>query len=227
MGNYVFLNICLYTEGTTDIRFLENIVQQTYERAAIQAYGEIDIELHVITIDKTGLNFTQQVLKAAQKAKQEYGATIICVHSDADSSSIDNTLNTKFVPAQRCLLEQENDSCSRILVNLIPVHMTEAWILADKQLLKRQIGTTLSDTELNLNKDPESISNPKQAIENAIRIARQNIVKRRRRNLGIGELYAPLGQLINIDQLMDLKSYRQFWDNVINSLKQLTLMRAN
>lgn len=81
MGNYVFLNICLYTEGTTDIRFLENIVQQTYERAAIQAYGEIDIELHVITIDKTGLNFTQQVLKAAQKAKQEYGATIICVHS--------------------------------------------------------------------------------------------------------------------------------------------------
>lgn len=173
MGNYVFLNICLYTEGTTDIRFLENTVQQTYERAAIQAYGEIDIELHVITIDKTGLNFTQQVLKAAQKAKQEYGATIICVHSDADSSSIDNTLNTKFVPAQRCLLEQENDSCSRILVNLIPVHMTEAWILADKQLLKRQIGTTLSDTELNLNKDPESISNPKQAIENAIRIARQ------------------------------------------------------
>lgn len=227
MGNYVFLNICLYTEGTTDIRFLENIVQQTYERAAIQAYGEIDIELHVITIDKTGLNFTQQVLKAAQKAKQEYGATIICVHSDADSSSIDNTLNTKFVPAQRCLLEQENDSCSRILVNLIPVHMTEAWILADKQLLKRQIGTTLSDTELNLNKDPESISNPKQAIENAIRIARQNIVKRRRRNLEIGELYAPLGQLINIDQLMDLKSYRQFWDNVINSLKQLNLMRAN
>ena len=227
MGNYVFLNICLYTEGTTDIRFLENIVQQTYERAAIQAYGAIDIELNVITIDKTGLNFTQQVLKAAQKAKQEYGATIICVHSDADSSSIDNTLNTKFVPAQRCLLEQENDSCSRILVNLIPVHMTEAWILADKQLLKRQIGTTLSDTELNLNKDPESISNPKQAIENAIRIARQNIVKRRRRNLGIGELYAPLGQLINIDQLMDLKSYRQFWDNVINSLKQLNLMRAN
>ena len=227
MGNYVFLNICLYTEGTTDIRFLENIVQQTYERAAIQAYGEIDIELHVITIDKTGLNFTQQVLKAAQKAKQEYGATIICVHSDADSSSIDNTLNTKFVPAQRCLLEQENDSCSRILVNLIPVHMTEAWILADKQLLKRQIGTTLSDTELNLNKDPESISNPKQAIENAIRIARPDIVKRRRRNLGIGELYAPLGQLINIDQLMDLKSYRQFWDNVINSLKQLNLMRAN
>ena len=227
MGNYVFLNICLYTEGTTDIRFLENIVQQTYERAAIQAYGEIDIELHVITIDKTGLNFTQQVLKAAQKAKQEYGATIICVHSDADSSSIDNTLNTKFVPAQRCLLEQENDSCSRILVNLIPVHMMEAWILADKQLLKQQIGTTLSDTDLNLNKDPESISNPKQAIENAIRIARQNIVKRRRRNLGIGELYAPLGQLINIDQLMDLKSYRQLWDNVINSLKQLNLMRAN
>ena len=38
MGNYDFLNICLYTEGTTDIRFLENIVQQTYERAAIQAY---------------------------------------------------------------------------------------------------------------------------------------------------------------------------------------------
>ena len=124
-------------------------------------------------------------------------------------------------------MEQENDSCSKILVNLIPVHMTEAWILADKRLLKQQIGTTLSDTELNLNKAPESISNPKQAIENAIRIARQNIVKRRRRNLGIGELYAPLGQLINIDQLMDLKSYRQFWDNVINSLKQLNLMRAN
>lgn len=221
MGNYVFLNIGLYTEGKTDIRFLSNIVQQTYERAAIQAYGEIDIELHVVKIDKTGLNFTQQVLKAAQKAKQEYGATIICVHSDADSSSIDHTLNTKFVPAQKCLLEQADDSCAKILVNLIPVQMMEAWILADKH------GTTLSDEELNLNKDPESISKPKQAIENAIRIARQHIVKRRRRDLGIGELYAPLGQLINIEQLMELKSYRQFWGNVVSSLQQLHLVHHN
>ena len=77
MGNYVFLNICLYTEGTTDIRFLENIVQQTYESAAIQAYGEIDIELHVITIDKTDLNFTQQVIKVNLKAKQENSTPII------------------------------------------------------------------------------------------------------------------------------------------------------
>lgn len=68
MGNYIFLNICLYTEGTTDIRFLENIVQQTYERAAIQAYGEIDIELHVITIDKTGLNFTASI-KSCSKSQ--------------------------------------------------------------------------------------------------------------------------------------------------------------
>ena len=57
----------LFTEGSTDIIFLQNIVQKTLEAVAFDCQGQLDIETLPLEIDKTGLTFTQQVLQAAKK----------------------------------------------------------------------------------------------------------------------------------------------------------------
>lgn len=53
----------LFAEGSTDIRFLESIVNRTLVDIAYECKGEIEIELKVISIDKKNLDFRQQVYK--------------------------------------------------------------------------------------------------------------------------------------------------------------------
>ena len=50
---------------------MESVVKTTLENLAIECSGYIETELEIIKIEKTGLSFNHQVLKAAEKAKRE------------------------------------------------------------------------------------------------------------------------------------------------------------
>ena len=50
MANYLLIG--LYTEGDTDIRFLESIVRRTYEAVAFDGRGDIDIDVCTLNIHK-------------------------------------------------------------------------------------------------------------------------------------------------------------------------------
>ena len=78
MSNFILTG--LFTEGTTDIRFLESIVKTTLENLALECSGYIETELQIINIEKSSLSFNQQVLKAAEKAKNDFGVLILFVH---------------------------------------------------------------------------------------------------------------------------------------------------
>ena len=92
-------------------------------------------------------------------------------------------------------------------------------MLADKQLLKDEIGTTKSDDELGINHDPESMSDPKQVVKEAIRIAESGTSKRRHK-LHISELYSIIGDKLRISELMKLKSYRSFQEAVRDTYRK-------
>ena len=96
-------------------------------------------------------------------------------------------------------------------------------MLADKELLKKHIGTTENDRELGIDRAPETIPDPKAAIENAIRIAMDNLPKRRHK-ITISELYEIMGDAIGLEQLMSLSSYRKFTDEVRNTYRILGYM---
>ena len=83
----------------------------------------------------------------------------LAIHTDADDNTCEERMGNKIIPAQKELDGLKEDIC-RVLTPVIPVRMTEAWMLADKQLLKDEIGTTKSDDELGINHDPESMSDP-------------------------------------------------------------------
>ena len=98
-------------------------------------------------------------------------------------------------------------------------------MLADKELLKKEIGTKKSDKELDIYKKPESYSDPKTIIENAIRIALQERTKRHRKELTIADLYLSMGQSIPIDKLKSIPSYIRFQDNVRNAFRKLNYLQ--
>ena len=212
----------LFTEGTTDIRFLESIVRKTLEDVAFECQGQIETEVKTIEINKTGFGFVEQVLLASKKGINDYGIMLLCVHTDSDNDTDKRVVESKIIPAIKSLEDQNETEYCKLLVFLIPVYMTEAWMLADKELLKSEIGTQLSNFDLGIHAMPEGITNPKETIINAIRIVQSDLTRRKRnRGLDISELYQIIGQKLELSQLENLESYRKFKESLKSAFKEL------
>lgn len=219
MSNFILAG--LFTEGTTDNRFLSSVVQRTLEEVAFDCTGDIETKVEIICINKSGLTFNEQVLDASKLAFNKFGITLLFVHTDSDSPSDEFIFQTKIIPAQKILLEQDNTYC-KSMIAIVPIQMSESWMIADKQLLKDEIGIEKTDTELGIHLNPESITNPKSLIENIIRLSKEDLSKRRRnKGLNISDLYQIIGQKIEISELDKLSSYIKFKTSLINKLRDL------
>lgn len=217
------LYIGIITEGPTDVRFLKSVIERTFQDIAFnECIPDIEIQTFIIQTSKIGLDFCEYVKQASLDGVDSYGIMTLAVHTDADKDSYEERKDNKIVPAMTVLEGLDENYC-KILTPVIPVRMTEAWMLADKELLKRHIGTTENDRVLGIDRAPETISDPKAAIENAIRIAMNDLPKRRHR-ITISELYGIMGDAIGLDKLMSLSSYYKFTDEVRNTLRALGYM---
>ena len=212
----------LISEGPTDNRFLESIVNRTFNEIAFECTGDIETVVVPLKIESVGLDFVEKTIKASEKGTNEYGIMVLCVHTDADGPSETKAFEFKIVPAQDALSEKA--TLCQILVALIPVQMIEAWMLADKELFKHEIGTSLRDIDLNIHRDPEQIADPKFTIQEAIRIAREGMTKRRRHELNISDLYSTLGQKIAIEKLNALRSFQNFKESVREAYRKLNYL---
>ncbi len=213
----------LIAEGATDHRFLKPIVEKSLVDIAFDCQGQVDIEVRVIECAK-GTTFTDYVSNAAQKGHQEYGISILIVHSDADNHNAENTYHNKILPAKDKLEQQSDETHCKRMAALVPIYETEAWMLADKALLIKQIRTDKSESELNINGNPETFNNPKERIEEAIRIGRSDLPRKIRNALSISELYDYLGGAIQIEKLRAFSSYQDFENNIRQELAKLNYL---
>lgn len=205
------ITIGYIVEGSTDVRFLENIIRRTFEDVALRCEREIEIYSVVSIKAEKGDTFVQQIQEAIRDAERQ-GIEFVCIHCDADDSNDEHVRKYKIIPAfEAC--ESFRVANDIKLLSLIPVYMTEAWMLADKSVFKDEISSGLDDSELRIHRPPESYNDPKNVIKEAIRISQQNI-SRRRRKLDIADLYLPLGQKISLDSLKRLPSYQNFFRQI-------------
>jgi hypothetical protein len=212
----------LLTEGSTDTRFLRPVVEKTLNNIAwAECRGYIEVRVLPLDKEKAGLSFTEQVLAAAKSAYAQYSINILCIHADADGRSLEASYQNKIDPMLAALALKSADEYCKITLPIIPIQETEAWMLADTDLLKDEIGTTKPDHELGIHRSPEMVANPKEVIEEAIRIARQHLTKRRRYELSIADLYLPIGEKIDIEHLQKLPSFVNFQDNVRKAFREL------
>lgn len=211
----------IIAEGSTDIRFLKPIIEKTLIALAIDCRSQIDTEVFELAIEKSGKNFVEQVLEAATLG-ESYAINLLFVHTDADDINSTATYRQKIEPAIAALLEKDE----RLpLVAVIPVQEIESWMLADKKLLKEEIGTIKTDAELGIDRSPESIAKPKEIIEEAIRIARADFPKKRRTALTLAALYQPIGTKLEIDSLLKLSSFQDFMHNLRTAFIRLNLIK--
>lgn len=219
------LFVGLIAEGATDYLFLEPIIEKVFLEIAYNCRGEVDVDVKKIECDK-GEGFTDYVLNAAQRGKENFISMFI-VHTDADSNSASHTYAHKIRPAKTLLNEKKDSDYCKNMIALVPIHETESWMLADKNLFIKTVGTNKNENQLNINGHPETFNNPKERIENAIRIGRQNLPKKLRNSLKIIDLYSYLGQAMKIENLRTYRSYCDFNRNVKQELIKLNLLSEN
>ncbi len=215
------LYIGFTVEGSTDTRFLTQVIQNVVEETALDCRTDVVIEdVKLVYVPKT--EFIETMLKASRKAVKEYGMSVLCIHADSDAKSIANVMEYKFTPFAEALNPMADDEYCKTIVPVIPIQMTEAWMMADKELLKTKIAAQgKRDIDLGLERDPEAYADPKQAIETAIRVAQAGKTKRRRNELTINDLYDEMGQSIPLHRLRELPSFQHFEENVRNAFRLL------
>ena len=214
------LQIAYTTEGNTDERFLGSIIEKTFESLLFES--DIEIEIHPpVHVKGEGKPFNEKIKAVATKYNYFH---VICVHCDSDDPAIDFVLKHKINPAFKLVDDTEN-ACNN-LVAVIPVQMTEAWMLVDIDLFLGEINTNKSCDELNLpckTSQIENIANPKIRIEEALRKAQINLSKRRSK-IKIADLYTPISQKLTMARLEQLPSFRAFKENVKSSLIYLNYL---
>lgn len=214
------IQIAYTTEGTTDERFLGNIIEKTFESLLYESDTEIEIHSPV-HVSESGATFVERIKAVATKYNYFH---VICVHCDSDSQDTTDVFMNKINPAFEGV-GNTDDACKN-LVALIPVQMTEAWMLADVDLLLAEINTNKTCDELNLPckaRNIESLADPKTRIKEALSSAQ--VGSRRRSKLSISNLYSPISQKLTIKQLEQLPSYRSFKEQVRLSLIYLNYLR--
>jgi len=217
------LTIAYTSEGSTDQRFLKSIIVKVFEEVA---YGgcqdSIDIFDPVFIRFPKKDDFVKSLVEVSIEA-YKIGINVLCVHVDADDKSDKKVTQLKLDPAFMAIEKlHENVSC-KILVAIIPIRMTEAWMLADTDLLKDEIGTDLSNTHLGISRSPELITVPKKNIEIALSIAQAHLPKRRKKIL-IEDLYQPIGQKVTMEKLETLSSFNKFKTSVEEALRKLNYL---
>lgn len=222
------LVLALYAEGRTDERFLPLIIRRTAEQIILeQGKFPVDVSEPIVLRIKEPKppNRAACVLRAACQAK---GYHALVVHSDADDSKPERAMAERLQPGFDLVSKEKYKAC-RQLVPIIPIRMTEAWMLADVKALQEVIGTDLDADGMGIPKKAKSVENdadPKKRLENAVRNVEKHHSRRsrRRRRIKLGSLYEPLGESISLESLKPLSAYRRFRNDLEKTLAELNII---
>jgi hypothetical protein len=215
----------LFVEGPTDYDFLPPVIRRTTEQILAQHEQSGMYEASVLIVQLTKDRKKDRAEGILQAACDAYGYHALIVHSDADNPEPSKARFERIEPGFK-LVKETNENVCKDLVAIIPVQAIEAWILADYELLLREVGTDLKANNLGIPetaKYVQKISKPKRRLEEAVQMAYASR-SRRRREIDMRFLYQPMGEKINLERLQQVPSYIQFVEDLTETLKSLNLI---
>ena len=208
------VTIACLTEGKTDDRFLLGIIARTFESILLKAPGEIMV-MEPQFFGKSSTKGVEDIVD------QMDGYDIICIHADTDNLSPQQAIQQRIQPVINTIRNKGNTSC---IVPIMPIRMTEAWMLADKDAFIEELDTEKSYADLNISSNIENIADPKQIIIEAIRIVDADLPKKERGQVDISDLYTVLALSSQLSELERLSSYQTFVEDVVTCLKHLNFI---
>lgn len=233
----VVVTLALYAEGPTDgdtdkgFNFLPQVIQRTTESILLrhgQPLSEIDVLLPYFRYNKpAGVTARDECILHVAREIAGYHALII--HSDSDDRGYKQTVVERFQPGKDRVLAAKNmhkEICTD-LVPIIPVRMTEAWMLADPDALRTVLGTQMEASTLGAPlkaKLVEGELDPKAKLKFVIKTAypgQPSKVHNRFR----AKLFQELGSQISLQRLGEVPSYQFFVHDLTATLQTLNFIQ--
>lgn len=118
-----------YGEGRRDYGFLMPLVER------ILTVLLPDDDLLPIALDHLDFDGLSQIEKLKKAAQAAHGYHFLICHIDADGRDGDRARKERFEPGLNEIV-QRPDTMNTDLVPLIPIKMTDAWMLIDLRLLR-------------------------------------------------------------------------------------------
>lgn len=214
------LILALYAEGRTDERFLPVIIQRAADQI-LRQYTIAPVEVLEPLSLEAGSEADDRAECILSVARQAHGYHALIIHADADAPANGDALQYRYEPGRQLVEASEDDVCGDLLP-IIPIRMTEAWMMADFDAFQDVVGTGLSADDLGFPNRPhqvETIQDPKHELN--IALSRIFSGRRRRRKAHLGQYYEPLARHVRLDELKRVPAFRQFTRDLIDALKNL------
>jgi hypothetical protein len=218
----------LYAEGHSDYLFLPAVIQRT-SRWLLEQHKQMEVRtlpIKSIILNETGLGQAESIVQAACRAIDCHA---LIIHTDADHRTSEPALRERYQPGYQQVqqMREHREQICKHLLPLVPIQMTEAWMLADQEtLLQRVIGTSMNAQSLGLPtraRQIEADADPKSTFNRVVQRAYQHR-SRRHRQIDITPYYESLAQQIKLERLHFLPSYQQFVKDLTDTLKTLNFI---
>ena len=196
----------LVCEGSSDTPLVSHIQRM------LDGHGYHAADFHISTDGR------RLVEKVSNGLEMRSRYDLVFVHRDADRAGADARYR-EITEAVRMA------GYSGLWVGIVPVRMTESWLLLDEAAIRNVVGKPFGRLPLNLPlpRNVERITNPKSELENALQTARQ-ARGRRRRNFD-RQFFLARRQLLESlpvgGALEQLPSWVRFRDDTIRALQEL------
>lgn len=203
-----WVSVGLFAEGSSDYRFLGELLPRLIRDVAHERFGP-DFELWepVIPLDAPGRSRRAKIAAAIDPAWDE--CTLFVVHADGNGDP-HRARAQQIAPGLALAAERHPDL---VAVGCVPVREIEAWLLADaRPWTSMRHGQT--EVQVRLPDDPEAVADPK-------RVLRQLVTAVGRRRRLEEDIYAQLGRLVSLDALDRLPAARRFRDDLAAALARL------
>jgi hypothetical protein len=200
-----WLGLALLTEGRSDDLFLPEVVRRSAQEVC-GAWAEVPSPLVVRT--STGPGRHHELIRAL--ARQEGAFTVVVYHRDGKSHP-EQEIKNLIVPFRESLLR---DGREEPVVALVPVQETEAWALADADALRGVLGVNWSDHRMGRPRrirELESDADPKATLRRLFEATTSWDV----------DFLARLGELVALDRLRELPSFRRWENDLAEALQTL------
>jgi len=219
--------LALYAEGSTDGGFLPQIIRRT-TRVILSQHDRPDIE---VPLPDSQWGKPAKIAKRVEcilhAARKTAGYHALIIHSDGDDRGYEQTMAELFQPGkEHVLAASTHENVCVDLVPLIPVRMTEAWMLADPDALCTVLGKKLEARALGMPTKARLVEKeltPKKTLDLVIQMAYPHQSRDWKRFKA--KLYRELGSEIDLKRLNDLPSYQQFVEDMTTTLQTLNFIQ--
>jgi hypothetical protein len=217
------LSSALYCEGSTDAQFLRPVLQRLCERTAARAREPVDVPEVLILEDEPRHRDLVRAERIELSAKASDGAWVVLfIHADADSRDARTARSDRVAPAIERLVGFLGQM--RQAVPVVPVRMTDAWVLADVDAFRSGVGTTLDDRALGLAdvaaRGADQVNDPKALLLAAFDAARPRIRPAQR-----AAFVGRIGAMSSFECLQRFQAFRQLESDLDAALRTLGIVR--